>query len=150
MYFSFLMPCEFIRVSWGSFSDLGTECLWSPGRPLGDLSLWVMIVMLRIFEWLPYVKLCVPTIDNDWNSWCNFLVFQGLHFQCKYIMLLLISLPAFCFPTVLVCYMHTKVEAAKMSPLSIVTALVDKIGKQFCYLFCTFGDLVQHQPHLCY
>lgn len=28
---------------------------------------------------------------------------------------------------VLVCYMHTKVEAAKMSPLSIVTALVDKI-----------------------
>lgn len=36
----------------------------------------------------------------------------------------------FCFPTVLVCYMHNKNHSVPMSPLSIVTALVDKIGKQ--------------------
>uniref|UniRef100_A0A2K5LR12 Acyl-CoA thioesterase 9 n=1 Tax=Cercocebus atys TaxID=9531 RepID=A0A2K5LR12_CERAT len=29
---------------------------------------------------------------------------------------------------VLTCYMHNKIHSAKMSPLSIVTALVDKIG----------------------
>lgn len=34
------------------------------------------------------------------------------------------------FPTVLVCYMHNRNHSAMMSPLSIVTALVDKIGKQ--------------------
>uniref|UniRef100_A0A670I3Z5 Acyl-CoA thioesterase 9 n=1 Tax=Podarcis muralis TaxID=64176 RepID=A0A670I3Z5_PODMU len=32
------------------------------------------------------------------------------------------------FSTVLICYTHTKHEAGQMSPLSIVTALVDKIG----------------------
>lgn len=31
--------------------------------------------------------------------------------------------------------MHTKIHSAKASPLSIVTALVDKIGKQYYFLW---------------
>lgn len=36
----------------------------------------------------------------------------------------------FWFSTVLICYMHNRNHSVTMSPLSIVTALVDKIGKQ--------------------
>lgn len=36
----------------------------------------------------------------------------------------------FWFSTVLICYMHNRNHSVMMSPLSIVTALVDKIGKQ--------------------
>ncbi|EPY74080.1 hypothetical protein CB1_002303001 [Camelus ferus] len=49
---------------------------------------------------------------------------------------------------VLICYMHTKIHSAKMSPLSIVTALVDKID--MCKKSLSPEQDIKFSGHVCW